>query len=539
MTRFLSCIKAAVIVAAVGGTALVAQAEAPVDLGVVVPGEVYEYPAFTTVTAQYTPSQTGPVRILYSHAPLGLYTSPTYDSEFGGQFSYVGSRQMMAYSELQEGVTYYLMGFTMDSGTMQIIEGATDIEVKGVSPEVKEGDYFSVSSNYTIDVAFNTPVTLTNALILVGDNRSTVNYTVSNAYVTCDVASPIMKMYHDGNIKKGDILTLRLVGVADAYDANNKYNGNGKYEVEFLMPDKPGELVKVINASLSDTNNPFLSYYAANDPAGVISFEFDTPLADDGKSVAKITYGNPDEIEIGVYVEDVPGVNSGNTASFDFCGKLRRPIDMLPSSTSSTQPANFSIRFANIYTEDGQRVFTNRQTNQNGFSLSFRINTLQYTISTDYTPGRGSKLEAGEEMEIWVMNGSYVYSSGIKFDYIMNGDHASLTIPMSEVNVEPDPIAAEDMIYTFKIPALNSDPDTKVTISFADAECADGLDHSKELTAEFGYDTTGVEGIPEADSNIVTVYNAAGICVLKNAGRSALANLPSGLYIVNGKKIIK
>lgn len=524
----------------VAGAANVAEAET-VDLGTVVPGQVYEYPALSTVIGQYTPSQTGPVKFMFSRAGLDLYTSPSYDEEslVGYQFSYVEGQQMRSFSQLEAGTTYYLMGFPMDNSTMEIIEGKSDLEVVRVNPTLNEGDYFSVSSNYTIDVAFNMPVQLTNALILIGNERSTVSYTASNSYVTLDVAAPIMKMYREGKIKKGDVMTVRLVSVADAFDSTNKYGSTGKFETEFLMPDKPAELLNIVNASLSNTDNPFNSYYATNDPAGTISFEFDAPLAADAP-VAKLTYGNTDEMEIGVYVEEVPGVIDGNTASFDFSGKLRRPIDMLPTSTAATQPSNFAILFSNIFTEDGQRVYTARQANPSGFPLSFKINTLQYTISTDFTPGRGSKLVPGKEMEIWVMNGMYLNSTGIRFDYTEGGQPNSYVIPMSEVVVEPDPIAEEDMIYTFKIPAINVDEGTNVTVTFADAECADGLDHGKDLTAQFSYDssTVGVESVGNDGSDSVTVYNVAGVCVMKNADRAALKSLPKGLYIVNGKKEI-
>lgn len=541
MTRFLSCIKTAVVAAAMGGGALAAQAADPVDFGTLVPGETYSFPAYTEVSGEYTPSVTGPVRIFYSTSLLALYTSPDHSSEsqVNASHSYVDGGQMMSYTELTAGTTYYLYSnMTLMDGTFKIMEGKTDLEVTRVSPDLKDDELFSVSSNYTIDVGFNTPVTLSNALLIVNGTSKKVTYTVTNSSVSCDVATPIMDMYHDGLLKEGDTMTLRLVRVADALDENNRYGDNGKLEIDFKMAAKPAELVEIINASQSDVNNPFMSYYATGDEAGIISFVFDEPLAKDG-SVAKITYGDADNIEVGIYVEEVPGVNTGNTAAFNFCGKLRRPIDMLPASTSATQPSNLHILFSNIRTEDGQRVYTARMANPSGYSMSFRITTLQYTISSDFTPGRGSKLKAGQEMEIWVMNGAYIHSSGIRFDYVENGDQASITVPMSQVKVETDPISDTDMIYTFAVPALNADEDTPVTVTFADAECADGLDHSKELTAEFGYDTTGVENIA-ADSadDSVTVFNAAGVCVLRNADRSQLLSLPGGLYIVNGKKHI-
>lgn len=51
---------------------------------------------------------------------------------------------------------------------------------------------------------------------------------------------------------------------------------------------------------------------------------------------------------------------------------------------------------------------------------------------------------------------------------------------------------------------------------------------------------SGVEGIENevAEPETVNVYNMQGICVLRNAEKAAVNNLPVGLYIVNGKKYL-
>ena len=538
MTQFFSCIKSALAVTMLCGAATAMAAET-YDLGVLEPGVEYEFPGMTDVIGEYTPTQSGLVRFLYTRADLLLYTSPAHEdnSLVASDFNYVEGKKLRSYPDLVEGQTYYLYGYPMDHGTLMITEGSTELEVTSISPTLKEDEYFSVSSNYTVEMAFNTPVTATNALLIVGEEKTPVNYMVSGVYVTVDVANAIMDMYHNGTLRKGDEVTIRLVGVADFFDKNNKYGGNGKLETTFVVDGKPGELVKVVNADLNNAGNPFLSYYAPGNPAGIISFEFDAPLAADGSS-ANISYGNPDNAEVGVYVEQIPGVNEGNTASFDFCGKLRRPIDMLPLSTAETQPSELFIAFANIFTEDGQRIYTGKESNPSSIPVSFRIVTLQYNLASDFMPGRGSALSAGDDMEIWVMNGKYLTASGIEFKYTENGDAATLVVPMAEVNAEEDPTNNDDMVYTFKVPEINVDVDSSVVVTFADAICADGLDHSAELTGEFGYNTTAVETIGSAEAETVTVYNAAGICVLRNAGRDALATLPAGLYIVNGKKLI-
>ena len=48
---------------------------------------------------------------------------------------------------------------------------------------------------------------------------------------------------------------------------------------------------------------------------------------------------------------------------------------------------------------------------------------------------------------------------------------------------------------------------------------------------------SGVAGVEAAEGN-VTVYNAAGVCLLNNAPAEALSTLEPGFYIVNGKKVV-
>ena len=165
-------------------------------------------------------------------------------------------------------------------------------------------------------------------------------------------------------MKEGDEITLRLLQVKDASDPDNKFEEKGKLEIKYKMAAKPAEIVDVVNASLKG-DNVFNSYYTTNDENAKIHFVFDRELSSEKTPVARLTYGNADNIEVGIYTEDVKGNNEGNTASFDFSGKPRRPIDMLPLSTSATQPDFIHGSFADIYTPDGQRVYTGRHVKSN------------------------------------------------------------------------------------------------------------------------------------------------------------------------------
>lgn len=51
--------------------------------------------------------------------------------------------------------------------------------------------------------------------------------------------------------------------------------------------------------------------------------------------------------------------------------------------------------------------------------------------------------------------------------------------------------------------------------------------------------SAGVEDIIHNETGLVDVYNLQGICVLKNASKVDIDNLPAGVYISDGKKFIK
>ena len=137
------------------------------------------------------------------------------------------------------------------------------------------------------------------------------------------------------------------------------------------------------------------------------------------------------------------------------------------------------------------------------------------------------------------MNGDKLNFSGIRFDYILNNEQCEHIIPVEDIKIEADSMSDDAMLYTFNVPAINIDPDSKVTVSLADLECADGLDHNNDVMAEFSYKTSGVEEIEgDALKGSFDIYDIAGVAVMRGATRNDLRNLKKGIYIINGKKVI-
>lgn len=519
-----------------------------VNLGELQPNTEYSWPQYTTVTATYTPSVTGPVKFVYSTTALPMYTSADHNenSVVTGEHSYSDRGKVVSYQELKEGTKYYLYApLVLDASTLTIYEGTQEITVMSTIPEVNPeapgyfGGKLSASSNYEMVVNFNFPVTFGNVFLVAPDNtRVPVTAKSSESSIGCDIAPAMMDLYRDEKIKEGDEVILRIFQVADATDSKNKYNGNGRCDVPFTVAAKPLELVEVIGANRSSVENPFNSFYLPGDENALVKFIFDGPLSTEKTGTANIAYGNSDNLEVGVYYENITAVHEDNTAVFDFSGKLRRPIDMLPASTPETQPEGIGIQFGNLFSPDGQRAYTGSKSNPTGFPLSFIINVLQYNVVGDFTPARGTSLTFGQPMEIWVMNGDKIKYDTIRFEYTEGGEQSYYDIPEDEVKAEADPYSENAMLFTFNIPTLPCDEGTPVVVRMTGLQCADGLDHSNDVFGEFKQATSGITDASFDTTDSFDVYDIAGVMVLSGANRGSLSSLAKGIYIINGKKFV-
>ena len=89
--------------------------------------------------------------------------------------------------------------------------------------------------------------------------------------------------------------------------------------------------------------------------------------------------------------------------------------------------------------------------------------------------------------------------------------------------------------------ALANDGEYMLQI-YASAFILDGCQTSSEIKVNYTVDKTvgvdGVDGIKADGNGKYTVTNLSGIVVLRDANAAALRSLPTGLYIVNGKKVL-
>ncbi|MDE7421976.1 MAG: hypothetical protein K2N35_17455 [Muribaculaceae bacterium] len=93
-------------------------------------------------------------------------------------------------------------------------------------------------------------------------------------------------------------------------------------------------------------------------------------------------------------------------------------------------------------------------------------------------------------------------------------------------------------LYKNEIPAKVTDNTLRIEISSDKAEgdcwcCFDNF-----VLRYQGSDNNAVDVMPSGNSELLDIYTPSGICVAKGIHKSLLNNLPSGIYIANGKKLI-
>ncbi len=524
---------------------------AAVDLGELTPEVTYSIPVYSEVKASYTPSTSGPVKFLWTCSPLTLYDEPVYTQEHivKGSHSYTDSGQLMTYQTLEEGHTYYIYrDMTVMGGELIIREGDMKLELVKTEPctDTESPDFygnkFSITRNYTITLNFNCPVTVGNCFLMAGDERERILPVISNSSVSFDINEIVMDFYHRDILKEGEPLTLRVLQIKDASNPDNKFGENGRLEIEYIMDSKPAELTSTKGFSRDANDNPFRSYYFPGDEAAKMILKFDRELSTEHMPEAQIMYGNPDNVDLGIYYETLNGVVDGNSVAFDFADKLRRRADMLPSADVSLLPDNIYIAFSNIYSADGQRTYSGIASNPTGFSCSYVMQELLYSVAADFTPAKGSAINGGQKVEIWVMNGSQIRYDHICIDYTEDGVAKTLQIDNDAVtsHVDEYSLTGDDIIYEFTLPDFNADENTEIHIYMTGVVCSDGLDHSDDVRGTFNAATSDVAMTPaEPSARNADVYDIAGKLVLREASEQQISALKKGLYICNGKKIIK
>ena len=496
------------------------------DWGDLQPNVVYNYDAMVPVMGTFTSATSGSIRCYSSGSEISPYVEPEHANPINSVNYYYGANgEKVRVYQVEEGQTlYFYNGLPLDGGTFKIVTGNESIELVDAFPA--SGDQLmSISTNYNATLSFSVPVKCTNCTLAVNDASVKLTPTVSNSYITVNWFSTIRQWYREGKINEGDVMTLTITGIRDAADSSNRPNfgdGAGKLVLNYKMAGKPAELVWESGTPTSGVSD-FLTYYLPGGSDGIVSLTFSENLDPNCHPTAEITYGDRDNIELGMYIEYPPVSVEGKTVSVNLQGVSRFPEEMVPGLPVQQF---IELRITGIKSADGQYVLTGYAASPYSFGYAYNLKSVVYSVAADWVPAAGSTLNSGEEMEMWVLNGQKIQFESVDFSFTKNGVASKVSIPYSDLTSTPD--SADAMLYYFKAPVIDADADSEITVTLGGLLCADGLDHSSDIFVRYKSASSGVESMETADSDNV-YYDLTGRRVMTPS---------KGIYIRNGKKII-
>lgn len=516
------------LLSSVVACAVVSANAAPViDLGEMQPEVVYDYELLVPVMGYYTPVESGILKSYCTGDEIGVFKDADHKNEiFSQQSFYTASGEKARVYSVEKGETVYFYNpAPIAEGKFRFVVDKEQIELGDVSPST---DYpLSISSSYMAELAFNLSVKCSKCKLEINGESADLTPLVLDSYITINWFNTLRQWYRDGKINEGDILTLTLTGIRDEYDSSNRPDfgdGPGKLVLKYKMAAKPLELIREIGTPNSGVSD-FLSYYLPGSEKGIVSLVFSGDLDPVGHPVAEILYGDPDNIEAGMYTEHPAVKVEGNTLSVDLQGVKRFPDEMIPGLPPQS---NITLTVSGIKSPDGQYVLTGQSASPFSFGFSYNLKTVSYSIAADWIPAAGSALEPGVEMEIWVLNGKEIAFDSVDFSYVKDGVSAVVSVPYSDLRVEKDEYSSDALLYYLSAPAIVADPGSDIDVTFGGLMCADGLDHSSDIFARYKASSTAVEAI-EATGSDAVFYDLTGRRVLNPA---------KGIYISGGKKIV-
>ncbi len=535
---------AAIACVAAAGLSSAAEAAELVNIGELQNGVPTEYPGgYVQVAASFKVPEDGPVRVVCTGTFLTAYSTETHDTdtELPNEFSYVDGKPMRIYECKKDDMLYFYNNFSMTGGTITVTSGEMKLRLLSTSPSTDPdspayyGGAYSVSADYRINFSFNQPIEIGGARLIANGQTTSLSPNVYLTAVEVDVADILMNLYRTGGLKKGDTIRVEVFGAQEKDNPDNKLDGTGVAAVEYVMAAQPIELVSTENTPASGVPD-MLSYYLPGNPRAKVKYTFSGPVASgDMAPDVKITYGDMDNLDAGMYYENLPTTVEGNTVTFDLAGKLRRPQEMLPKLTD---PLDYiSVALYNVRGEDGQYAYTGSMSNPYNYFIDYKLTLLQYNIAADYTPGQNKALAEGTDMEIFIMDGDKIEFDTVDFAYLAGGEEKTVSVAKDDLKISFE--QTTDMVINLKAPALPGiDENSDVKVTLGGLLCADGLDHAEALTCVYSSYTSGIYTVGADAEQTADVYNAQGVPVLRNATPAQIRTLPAGLYIAGGRKII-
>lgn len=503
-----------------------AAAKEDVDYGELELDKDYTFPNFAGATGTFTVPKDG---MLVVSSTCSDFVTPFKDAEHSQRhdytFSYDGKGGNYYDMKVAKGEKiYFYIRFSMNAGSFRLTMDEDVTLSATTKPEA--GSVYTPSGGAQISVDFNKAVSTDGCEIQVGEHIVPVTPVKYGATFVFNITNEVYELMKEGKLAAGDPFTLRLKNVRLKSDESVIYGTDGTFEVQFIASKKPVALVK---SEVFNGGN-FLSFWPAGSEAAKLHLTFDGALLqsqdlEKDKIFALLSYGMNEGTDSELYTEKLPIIFTETTATVDFSGKLRRPIDMLPSGNVYPKAM---IKLHGLRDSEGNYVYSAASGAVGTFSFSVPYEEIKVEFTPDFVPAANSSIKETNEIEIWTTDFSKLRFTGIRFSGLTTEGEKVEELVKDFRLVEDTEYEGAGSVFV-KVEAMKAL--SNVTVALNELTTDDGIDHSSEFCVTYNTATTGIEDIvTKADK---TLYTLTGIRVNKPTKR-----LPAGVYVVGGKKIM-
>lgn len=488
--------KAFMTLAMLVASVIMAQAADPIPLTevnqVMEAGVKYSFGEFAKVSGMYNVPATGTLRV--DGFEGGIYAKcivpgSQYSDEY--PFTSVDPTGKVREIQVKEGDTVYLFSdFTFNAGVVTIyMEGVNKpaLEIQYMQPNPGQQVDFT---NYTfLQATFNQTVTYTSDNAVISFQNHLTN---TPAELTARISGKgtqmisvpmysVLKPYiASGAILPGDTFTVTISTlVSNEGEPYIDADANGNIVFTFRC----GNIPTVVDRSYCP--DPFLSYWPAGTPEGILELVFNGPLGSSKAAYATLGWGNLEGEDGEFYYETLPVKIDGNKATVDFTGKLRTPATMTPLYPNASYP-QISINVVGLEDSTGSPVSGDAGTT-GSFSFAPQYKVLERgTLAAEFEPANGADLSLASNVNVWISGIKSISFDGFKVDWThkTTGVEASAVIPMSAVTVTPDGTDASE--YDFALPQEILDNAGTATITLNNVVGLDGYDHTGDVRVTYG-----------------------------------------------------
>ncbi|MDE6655143.1 MAG: hypothetical protein K2K37_12245 [Muribaculaceae bacterium] len=399
--------------------AFTASAESfPTDGGAITLGTVYDVTFAEHYDATVTIPATGN---LIQNGCVDLHL------EDAGEPSYLGYGELgqVRIWKVEGGKTYKISaGFVMSDGQVSFqMEGDMGLSLVSASPE--EGSELTITT--VVDLKFNTDVTCSSAYLAVDGEQLPISKRSSLLNtLSFDISNAMTSLYDSGKISKDGGDAVKLV-ITDMQTVSGiKYGEDGVFEINYVAAPRQVDLVSY-NIPL-----PIKSYYAPGDPAGILTFSFDSPVKDDDVNLT-IFYGEKGW-EGDFYYETIPAQVNGAVVTVDLTGKLRD----INSYVSVSNPS-IELKLNNIYSLDSRPAVGNSESNFAAYSFLVGFENIDAEdVACEFIPATGSSLAGVNEIEIWFNKSGIFTYDGVEFLYNDGGAEKSVVVAKADLDIQTE-----------------------------------------------------------------------------------------------------